>query len=75
MQTITAHELELLKKQTPFLSSKQMAELFGYKSDDALRKQRSKNGTLIFPYIKIGNKVFYPLSKTLELAEKNLVKA
>lgn len=66
-------QLELLKKESPILTTKQMASYMGYKSDDALRKQRSSSSS-IFPYFKIGNRVFYPLAKTLELAEKKLVK-
>lgn len=65
--------LELLMKQEPILSSKQMAKFMGYKSDDALRKQRSKNHTL-FPYIKLRGRVFYRLSDTLEEVKKNLIK-
>jgi hypothetical protein len=65
--------LDLLMKQEPILSSKQMAKYFGYKSDDALRKQRSKNSSL-FPYIKLRGRVFYRLSDTLAEVQKNLKK-
>jgi len=47
---------------------------FGYKSTDALRKQRSKGNRPLFPYIKIGNRIFYDLSEILKLAERSLVK-
>jgi hypothetical protein len=65
--------LDLLMRQEPFLSSKQMAKFMGYKSDDALRKQRSKKYSL-FPYIKLKGRIFYRLSDTLEEVKKNLIK-
>lgn len=70
---ISQQQLEILMKQKPYLSSKQMAKVFGYKSDDALRKQRCENRTL-FPYVKVGTRVFYDLGKTLEIAENKLIK-
>jgi len=48
--------------------------LFGYKSTDALRKQRSKGNKPLFPFIKIGNRIFYDLAEILKLAERSLVK-
>ena len=65
-------DLDKLKKDT-ILSSKEMAEWFGYKSDDALRKQRCMNRT-IFPYFKLGGRVFYRLADILEEVKKNLIK-
>lgn len=75
MQKITNEELKLLMNKRPILTTKQLSELFGYKSTDALRKQRSKGHKPLFPYIKIGKRIFYDLSKILELAEQKLVKA
>tara|TARA_R110000787_G_scaffold228061_3_gene335749 strand:- start:439 stop:657 length:219 start_codon:yes stop_codon:yes gene_type:complete len=65
--------LDLLLKDRQLVTSKEMARLFGYKTEDSLRKQRYKNRSL-FPYTKIRGRIFYDLQKTLELAERNLVK-
>lgn len=70
---VSDQELGNISKQRPFLSSKQMAIIFGYKSDDALRKQRCEKRSL-FPYIKVGRRVFYDLAKVLQIAEIKLIK-
>jgi len=74
MKIINKTELEMLMNKKPFLTTRQLSKLFGYKSTDALRKQRSKGNKPLFPFIKIGNRIFYDLSEILKLAEKSLVK-
>ena len=67
-------DIEMLMNKKPFLTTRQLSRLFGYKSTDALRKQRSKGNKPLFPFIKIGNRIFYDLSEILKLAERSLVK-
>lgn len=67
-------DIEMLMNKKPFLTTRQLSKLFGYKSTDALRKQRSKGNKPLFPFIKIGNRIFYDLSEILKLAERSLVK-
>ena len=67
-------EIEMLINKKPFLTTRQLSKLFGYKSTDALRKQRSKGNKPLFPFIKIGNRIFYDLAEILKLAERSLVK-
>jgi hypothetical protein len=74
MKIINKEELEILMKKKPFLTTRQLSKLFGYKSTDALRRQRSKGHKPLFPFIKIGNRIFYDLSEILKLAERSLVK-
>jgi hypothetical protein len=74
MKIINKTELEMLMNKKPFLTTRQLSKLFGYKSTDALRKQRSKGNKPLFPYIKIGNRIFYDLSEILKLAERSLIK-
>jgi hypothetical protein len=74
MKIINNEELEILMKKKPFLTTRQLSKLFGYKSTDALRRQRSKGHKPLFPFIKIGNRIFYDLSEILKLAERSLVK-
>jgi len=74
MNKVNDADLQLLMKRKPFLTTRQLSKLFGYKSTDALRKQRSKGNRPLFPYIKIGNRIFYDLSEILKLAERSLVK-
>ena len=74
MKIINKTELEMLMNKKPLLTTRQLSKLFGYKSTDALRKQRSKGNKPLFPYIKIGNRIFYDLSEILKLAERSLVK-
>ncbi len=74
MSKVNDKDLTLLMNKKPFLTTRQMSEMFGYKSTDALRKQRSKGNKPLFPFIKIGRRVFYDLSKILELTEQKLIK-
>jgi len=74
MKIINKEELKILMKKKPFLTTRQLSKLFGYKSTDALRRQRSKGHNSLFPFIKIGNRIFYDLSEILKLAERSLVK-
>jgi hypothetical protein len=74
MKIINKTELEMLMNKKPLLTTRQLSKLFGYKSTDALRKQRSKGNKPLFPYIKIGNRIFYDLSEILKLAERSLIK-
>jgi hypothetical protein len=74
MKIINKTELEMLMNKKPFLTTRQLSKLFGYKSTDALRKQRSKGNKPLFPFIKIRNRIFYDLSEILKLAERSLVK-
>jgi len=71
---MTDREFDLFINKKHFLTTRQPSKLFGYKSTDALRKQRSKGNKPLFPFIKIGNRIFYDLSEILKLAEKSLVK-
>ena len=75
MNKVNDADFELLMNKNSFLTTNQLAKLFGYKSTDALRKQRSKGNRPIFPYTKIGNRIFYSLSEILKLAQQNLVRA
>ena len=74
MKKINDAEIEMLISKKPFLTTRQLSKLFGYKSTDALRKQRSKGHKPLFPFIKIGNRIFYDLAEILKLAERSLVK-
>ena len=67
-------DIEMLMNKKPFLTTRQLSKLFGYKSTDALRKQRTKGNKPLFPFIKIGNRIFYDLAEILKLAERSLVK-
>jgi len=74
MNKLKDADMQLLMDRKPFLTTRQLSKLFGYKSTDALRKQRSKGNRPLFPYIKIGNRIFYDLAEILKLAERSLVK-
>ena len=74
MNKVNDVDLQLLMERKPFLTTRQLSKLFGYKSTDALRKQRSKGNKPLFPFIKIGNRIFYDLAEILKLAERSLVK-
>lgn len=71
---MTDREFYLFINKKHFLTTRQLSKLFGYKSTDALRKQRSKGNKPIFPFVKIGNRVFYDLSEILKLAQRSLIK-
>ena len=51
---------KLIDDECKILTSKQLAVMVGLKSDAALRKQRSKHRSL-FPYCKVGRRIFYPV--------------
>jgi hypothetical protein len=74
MKKVSDADIELLMNRKPFLTTRQLSKLFGYKSTDALRKQRTKGNKPLFPFIKIGNRIFYDLAEILKLAERSLVK-
>jgi len=75
MNKIDDKDIQLLINRRPFLTTRQLSKLFGYKSTDALRKQRSKGHKPLFPFVKIGNRIFYDLSEILKLVERSLVKS
>jgi hypothetical protein len=65
---------KLIEDKCKILSSKQLAVMVGLKSDAALRKQRSKNRSL-FPYCKVGRRIFYPVDLIVKTLNKNRVDA
>jgi len=75
MNKMDDKDIQLLINRRPFLTTRQLSKLFGYKSTDALRKQRSKGHKPLFPFVKIGNRIFYDLSEILKLVERSLVKS
>jgi len=74
MKKASCADIEMLMNKKPFLTTRQLSKLFGYKYTDALRKQRTKGNKPLFPFIKIGNRIFYDLAEILKLAERSLVK-
>lgn len=75
MNKMDDKDIQLIINRRPFLTTRQLSKLFGYKSTDALRKQRSKGHKPLFPFVKIGNRIFYDLSEILKLVERSLVKS
>ena len=65
---------KLMEEEHKILSSRQLADMIGLKSDAALRKQRSKNRSL-FPYCKVGRRIFYPVDLIVKTLNKNRVDA
>ncbi len=65
---------KLIDRDCKLLTSAQFAKHLQLKSDAALRKQRSKNRSL-FPYAKIGNRVWYPIDLVVKTLHENLVNA
>ena len=61
---------KFMDQNCKLLSSKQLAELLSV-SEGAIRKQRSKNRSL-FPYAKLGGRVFYPADLILSTLHKHL---
>ena len=53
MEKLKDEDLNLLMSRKPFLTTRQMAEMFGYKSTDALRKQRTKGKKLYSHFLKL----------------------
>ena len=62
----------LIDSDCKLLTSKQFAQLVNLKTDAALRKQRSKNRSL-FPYCRIGRRIFYPMDLIMQTLHKNVV--
>ena len=57
---VSTKELKICSEgNLKLLTSKQLAKIINLKSDAALRKQRSK-GRSLFPYTRVGRKIFYP---------------
>ena len=63
---------KLIDSDCKLLTSKQFAQLVNLKTDAALRKQRSKNRSL-FPYCRIGRRIFYPMDLIMQTLHKNVV--
>ena len=61
---------KFMDQNCKLLSSKQLAELLSV-SEGAIRKQRSKNRSL-FPYAKLGGRVFYPADLIVSTLHKHL---
>ena len=71
---LTKEEMEEFKnKNCKLLSSKQLAELLQV-TEGAIRKQRSKDRSL-FPYAKLGGRIFYPADLIVETLHKNLTQS
>ena len=62
---------KLIDSDCKLLTSKQFAQLVNLKTDAALRKQRSKNRSL-FPYCRIGRRIFYPMDLIMQTQHKNV---
>ena len=63
---------KLIDSDCKLLTSKQFAQLVNLKTDAALRKQRSKNRSL-FPYCRIGRRIFYPMDLIMQTLHINVV--
>ena len=59
----------MINKNSKFISSPAAAELLGV-SDNALRQQRHKARPL-FPYHKVGPRVFYSVEEIYEILKRN----
>ena len=64
---------EFMNKNCKLLSSIQLAELL-HVTEGAIRKQRSK-GRSLFPYAKLGGRVFYTADLIVETLHKNLTQS
>ena len=64
---------EFMNKNCKLLSSIQLAELL-HVTEGAIRKQRSKARSL-FPYAKLGGRIFYPADLIVETLHKNLTQS
>jgi len=62
-----------INRDCKLLTSKNLAEVLGV-SDGALRKQRSKNRSL-FPFSKLGGRIFYPADLIVKTLHENLHQA
>ena len=65
---------KLIEDECKILTSKQLAVMVGLKSDAALRKQRSKHRSL-FPYCRVGRRIFYPVDLIVKTLHRNKVDA
>ena len=66
---------QLMDNQIKLLTSKQLAKIIGLASDAALRKQRSSSNKSLFPYCRIGRRIFYPVDLLVKTLHKNVVDA
>ena len=64
---------EFMNKNCKLLSSIQLAKLL-HVTEGAIRKQRSQ-GRSLFPYAKLGGRVFYPADLIVETLHKNLTQS
>lgn len=64
---------EFIERDCKLLTSKDLALLLGV-SEGAIRKQRSKNRSL-FPYAKLGRRIFYPADLIVSTLHSNLTQA
>jgi len=64
---------EFINRDCKLLTSKNLAQVLGV-SDGALRKQRSKNRSL-FPFSKLGGRIFYPADLIVKTLHANLHEA
>ena len=64
---------EFINRDCKLLTSKNLAQVLGV-SDGALRKQRSKNRSL-FPFSKLGGRIFYPADLIVKTLHENLHQA
>ena len=73
---VSTKELEDMQRggNLKLLTSKQLAKIINLKSDAALRKQRSK-GRSLFPYTRVGRKIFYPANLIVKTLQQNMVDA
>ena len=73
---VSTKELEDMQREgnLKLLTSKQLAKIINLKSDEALRKQRSK-GRSLFPYTRVGRKIFYPANLIVKTLQQNMVDA
>ena len=68
------HFKKLIDDECKLLTSKQLSIMVGLKGDAALRKQRSK-GRSLFPYCKVGRRIFYPVDEIVRTLNENKVDA
>ena len=73
---VSTKELEDMQREgnLKLLTSKQLAKIINLKSDAALCKQRSK-GRSLFPYTRVGRKIFYPANLIVKTLQQNMVDA
>jgi len=64
---------KFVDKNCKLLTSKQLAEIL-HVTEGAIRKQRSNDRSL-FPYAKLGGRIFYPADLIVETLHKNLTQS